>query len=239
MIPKIIYQTWKTNTFHPTIQTRIDDMKKYYQGYEYQFFLDDDMDDFVNNNFDKDIINCYNSLNIRVAKVDFWRYLILYKHGGIYLDMDSGIHHPLNDLIKDDDDAIITAEGNPNLYVQWALIFKKEHPILKKTIEIVTENIKMNKYPHDIHKMTGPTAFTLAVNEVHKELYNDTINHATICKDTNNIYNKDGVRYRIYGIDYNQYFSCKYPECRTLFKDSVKWKILQKTEPVVKIPNNI
>ena len=28
MIPKIIYQTWKTNTFHPTIQTRIDDMKK-------------------------------------------------------------------------------------------------------------------------------------------------------------------------------------------------------------------
>jgi hypothetical protein len=48
--------------------------------------------------------------------------------------MDSSIEKPLNELINDDDDAIITAEGNPGLYVQWALIFSKQHPILKKQL---------------------------------------------------------------------------------------------------------
>ena len=88
--------------------------------------------------------------------MDFWRYLALYKYGGVYLDMDSSIEKPLDDLIKPEDEAIITAEGNSGLYVQWALIFSKGHPILKKTIDLVVTNIKNNNHPNDIHKMTGP-----------------------------------------------------------------------------------
>ena len=94
------------------------------------------MDKFVNDNFKGEIADCYNKLNIIVAKVDFWRYLVLYKYGGVYLDMDSSIERPLHELINDEDEAIITAEGNPHLYVQWALIFSKHHPILKKNNRI-------------------------------------------------------------------------------------------------------
>ena len=61
--------------------------------------------------------------------------------------MDSIIEKSLDELIKEDDQAIITAEGNPNLYVQWGMIFSKEHPILKKTIELICNNIKNNRYP--------------------------------------------------------------------------------------------
>ena len=88
------------------------------------------MDNFVNDHFKGEIAECYNKLNIIVAKVDLWRYLILYKYGGVYLDMDSSIEKPLDELIQENDAAIITVEGNQNLYVQWALIFSKQHPIL-------------------------------------------------------------------------------------------------------------
>ena len=55
--------------------------------------------------------------------------------------MDSSILKPLDELIKEEDNAIITAENNPNTYVQWALIFSKQHPILKKIIESYIVNI--------------------------------------------------------------------------------------------------
>jgi hypothetical protein len=91
--------------------------------------------------------------------------------------MDSSIEKPLDELIQYNDEAIITAEGNPGLYVQWALIFSKGHPILKKTIDLVVTNIKNNNHPNDIHKMTGPSVYTKAINEVHMDFFNNKINH--------------------------------------------------------------
>lgn len=66
------------------------------------------MDRFVNTHFTGIIADSYNRLNIIVAKVDFWRYLVLYKYGGVYLDMDSSIDVPLDTLINEEDEAIIT-----------------------------------------------------------------------------------------------------------------------------------
>lgn len=80
--------------------------------YVHKIYIDEEMDVFVNENFPGDIANCYNRLNIIVAKVDFWRYLVLYKFGGIYLDMDSSINYPLKYLINMNDEAIITIESN-------------------------------------------------------------------------------------------------------------------------------
>jgi len=128
-ISKVIYQSWSTRKLHPIIQNKINIMMKLNPSYDHHIFTDKEIDKFVKKNYDKGIVECYNKLNIIVAKVDFWRYLLLYKYGGIYLDMDSTILKPLDELINNHDEAIITAEGNPNLYVQWALIFSKNHPI--------------------------------------------------------------------------------------------------------------
>ena len=123
--------------------------------------------------------------------------------------MDSSIEKSLDELIKEDDQAIITAEGNPNLYVQWGMIFSKEHPILKKTIELICNNIKNNRYPNDVHKMTGPMVYTKAINEIHKELFNNIINHRDITKYTDITYKLNNISYRLYGIDYSSYFCFK------------------------------
>lgn len=118
MIEKNIFQSWHTSNLHPIIQSKIDLFKKLNPQYTYHLYLDDDMDKFVNEHFEGEIAECYNKLNIIVAKVDFWRYLVLYKYGGVYLDMDSNIEKSLDELIKDDDQAIVTCECNPDYYVQ-------------------------------------------------------------------------------------------------------------------------
>ena len=223
MIEKNIFQSWHTKQLHPLLQQKQNNFKQMNSDYTYYLYDDNDIDNFVNKHFNGEISECYNKLNIIVAKVDFWRYLVLYKYGGIYLDMDSSIDKPLNELIKQEDQAIITAEGNPNLYVQWSLIFSKKHPILKKTIELICDNIKNNRYPNNIHEMTGPAVYTKAINEIHKELFNNIINHKNIKRDSDITYRKNNISYRLYGIDYGCYFTFKHQFTGLLNNNKKHW----------------
>ena len=234
MIEKNIFQSWHTKDLHPLVQKKIDFFKELNPEYSYNLYNDNDMDNFVNEHFNGEIAYYYNKLNIIVAKVDFWRYLVLYKHGGIYLDMDSSIEKPLNELIKDNDQSIITAEGNPNMYVQWALIFSKGHPILKKTIDLVISNIKNNTYPNDIHSMTGPGVYTKAINQFHMEVFNNEINHTQINHFTDIEYKTNNVSYRLYGIDYNNYFCFKHNLTDLLYNGKKHWRQEQQEKHLLK-----
>lgn len=234
MIEKNIFQSWNTTFLHPLVQEKIDNFKKINPEYKYHLYTDNDIDTFVNENFKGEIAECYNKLNIIVAKVDLWRYLILYKYGGIYLDMDSSIEKPLSSLIKDEDQAIITIENNPNLYVQWGLIFKKEHPILKRTIELVVDNIKNNRYPNNIHAMTGPAVYSRAINEIHMELFNKKLHHHEITKNTDITYISGNIIYRIFGVDYNTFFCFKHNFVNFLYNGKKHWTIEQKEKNLLK-----
>ena len=230
-----IYQTWHTPDINDIIKEKINKMKELNPSYEYKFFNDNDMDIFVSENFNGDIIECYNKLNIRAAKADFWRYLILYQCGGIYIDMDCMITQSLDSLITNDNDAILSIETvgicdgpDKNYYINWAMIFAKGHPILKKTIEFLITNVKNNSYPNDIFNTTGPAVLTRAINYIHLKTYNDIIDVYKI----NNAYDYSfyihGYSYRIYGFKYNDFFVHKYENYDLLYKDIIHWTKQQK-----------
>ena len=238
-IPKKIYQSWYTRDLPKEVNNKINRMLTLNPSYSHEIFTDEEMDDFVNKYYPGEIAECYNKLNIIVAKVDFWRYLILYKYGGIYLDMDSEITRSLDEFIRDDDEAIITSEGHPPCFVQWGLIFNKGHPILKKTIELVVDNIKTNRYPKRLPKggqvlwMTGPHVYTRAVNAVHEKLYDQPIDRLAINRETNVTYQKDGISYRLYGIDYKPYFRFKHSAARFLYANKKPWREVLHYTPLI------
>ncbi len=79
MIPKIIYRSWKTQNFHPKIEKYINRMLNKNPDYEQVIYTDEQVQDYVKSNYDTQIYKAFDSLNIMTAKVDFWRYLILFK----------------------------------------------------------------------------------------------------------------------------------------------------------------
>jgi GR25 family glycosyltransferase involved in LPS biosynthesis len=224
MIPKNIFQSWITKELHPEIQKKVDNMRSLNPEYNYKLYTDFEIDEFVNTFYPGKISECFNRLNIPVAKVDFWRYLILYKYGGVYVDLDSSVDISLNEFIKESDTAIITAETNPNTFVQWALIFDKQHPILKKVIELVVDNIENNSYPNDILQMTGPSVYSKAIMLFHNELFGENLNFNSIDCNTDVNFFKNLISYRIYGIDYNNKFTFKFPESEFLYFEKESWK---------------
>jgi len=184
-IPRRIYQTWYTrDNLHPAIRHKITRMKLTNPSYEYTLFTDDEMDKFVRDNFAPDIVSSYNRLAIVTAKADFWRYLILYKNGGVYIDFDGAIVGNLDDLFNPEDDAVVSEELDRPFFIQWALAFKPNHPILKKTIDLVMRNIRLNTAKDggqgSVHSFTGPTVFSEAIHLLYQQNYKAPFNHSAI-----------------------------------------------------------
>ena len=214
-IPKTIYQTFKTDKLPLLTRWHIGKMKKNNPLYSYEFYDDNRINDFILSAFGEDILALYRRINIGAAKADFFRYAILYKHGGIYLDIDSLLVCKLDDFILPSDDAIISMESHPGVYVQWALVYAAGHPFLQKTLEIIIENLKNNSFPNDVHKMTGPTAYSNAISACLKE--------------------NPGISHRVMGIDYNGCFKFHYPMSKFfLYSGNQHWKKAQLSNPVMK-----
>jgi len=213
-IPKVIYQTFKTQKLPFIHQWHIRRFKAANKEYSYQFFTDGDIEDFLAKEYGGDVTGAYKRLQIGAAKADFFRYALLYKKGGVYLDIDSSIKKPLREFLTEDDAAVISFEKNNRLYVQWALIYSAGHPFLERTLELVLENIAANKHPHDVHQMTGPTVYTKAINE---------------CLKTD-----PGIPHRVLGVDYNGFLKFKFPLSKLAYQKGGHWKIEQQTKPVLK-----
>lgn len=214
-IPKVIFQTFKSEKLPFLTRWHISNFRKKNPEYRYEFFDDEKIENFFALEFGDEVLKLYKKLNIGAAKADMFRYAILFKRGGVYLDIDSGIKGRLSSFIHPDDKAIITHEGNPGLFVQWALIYEANHPFLKRTLDLIFENISSNKFPHDVHAMTGPTVYTKAINECLRE--------------------DASIPYRMFGVDYQGHLIPKYRFGKFfLYKKSDHWKKKQLSTPVIK-----
>lgn len=238
MIPKRIYQTWKTEKLPNGINLVIKNMMELNPNYTHYLFDDEQMDKYVYKNFDKNIYEAYSNLNIGAAKADLWRYLILYKSGGIYLDIDAAITMSLDGLIREDDSAIITREQYEGLFNQWILIFEKGHPLLKDVIQQCIDNINTQSSNNILH-LTGSTVFTKIINQKlkHKKIQND-IWH-TPDKILEKAFNKKNNPYkcRFMSIDMYPYAVYHSPYYHELYIDTPQWEIEQKQKSIFKNSN--
>ncbi len=212
-IPKIIYQTFKSSKLPLINRLAVKWLKLRNKDYHYEFYDDQRIEAFLLAEYGQEVLDVYSRLNIGAAKADFFRYAILYKKGGIYLDIDAYMFGSLNDIIRPDDSAVISREGFPDLFVQWALIYEPGHPFLKRTMEMVIHNIKENAYP-GVHWMTGPTPYSKAI---------------LTC-----IAENPAIPYRIFGTDYQKTIRPRLPFSKLLYKGSNHWKKMEKITGVLK-----
>lgn len=218
-IPRQIFQTWKTKDLPGPVQETIDRMKAVNPGYEHHLFDDQDMDEFIKTNFDATTYKAYKMLNVGAARADFWRYCIMYKKGGIYLDIDACIYQSLDRLIGEHDRAIISREQNEGIFVQWCMMFEAGHPILKETIAQVIQNV-LAKTTTDVFHLTGPGVFTWVINT--QLLATRLIAKPYFAKDEDLAVSLDGFC-RFYGIDYPGFAMFKSSASYLLYQNNVHW----------------
>ena len=214
-IPKKIFQTYYCNfdDLDEDIKYSIYNLKKLNPEYQYQYYTDLDCEVWVKENCNKDIYDLYKRIKIPVAKADFFRYLLIYKEGGIYLDIKSSMVYPIDYILQLGSETILShwlsREHSKELdydlgeFQNWFLIYEPNHPILKETIDRVVENLK--KYKYDINKdiksqiieTTGPIPYSESVlNYLNKNGRENIIEHKASGRDGW----PSGLMYSIYNI---------------------------------------
>ncbi|MFV0365726.1 MAG: glycosyltransferase family 32 protein [Mangrovibacterium sp.] len=216
-IPKIIYQTFKTDKLPFLFRWHIKQLRKKNPAYTYEFFDDVRMDTFILEECGPKVFELYKCINIGAAKADFFRYAVLYKKGGVYLDVDSRILFPIDSFVSPQAAAVIAPETQEELFfIQYGLFFEAGHPFLRKTLEMIIDNLLNNRYPNDTHKMTGPTVYSQAIRACLKE--------------------SPSISYDLMGVNYDEKLEFSFFMSKTfLYKMSFKNKHWKKISAVVSV----
>jgi len=100
-IPRIIHQTWKSADLPRDFRHWQKSWRDLHPDFEYRFWTNEDLEDLVETHF-PDWRRLFWAYKENICRVDLARYLILKRHGGLYVDMDFECLRPHHKLLDGD-----------------------------------------------------------------------------------------------------------------------------------------
>jgi mannosyltransferase OCH1-like enzyme len=161
VIPLNIFQTWHTKDLPPYMKKCVQTIQDC--NPEFQHFLYDDQEcrDFISKNFDVDVLYAYDSLIPGAYKADLWRYCVLYKYGGIYIDIKYQCANGFKLIqLTDKEYYVKDREQNRDGIYNAFMICKAGEHIMEKCINQVVENVRNRFYGKSPLDITGPNMMT-------------------------------------------------------------------------------
>ena len=151
-IPKIIHQIWLGGEFPDKYKRIRDTWVDKNPDWEYKLWTDSDAESFGLENIEQ-----FDKIDNLGAKSDIFRYEILYRYGGIYIDTDFECLKSFNDLTHLD---FFTGTGHMDVPVLFngLIACVPNHVIIKRLIEDI-KIVPINGF-NEIMKITGPYYFS-------------------------------------------------------------------------------
>ncbi|WP_447553413.1 glycosyltransferase family 32 protein [Vreelandella sp. EE22] len=125
--------------------------------FEYRFMVTQARHTFIERHFDPRVVQSYTRLQIGAAQADFWRLLVLYHHGGVYMDIDAHAIWPLSRVVGTENRELFvtTRRGDISNYF---IASQAKNPHLLALIEQVQRNIETGTQTN-VFELTGPGVF--------------------------------------------------------------------------------
>ena len=184
-IPKKIISTYHTKNKIPDKVFK--NIKQYAPNYEYIIFDDNDIINFLNKYYNKDVVDKFNVYK-GAHKADLFRYCYLYKFGGIYIDIKTELIMNIDDIFNKNDIDLYTVmnKNNKSIY-QGVIASKPNNPLFLKLIDHML-SLKVPKNSSD----PRTSFYHLFTRQFYLELlkyYNKNTILSGFTKDSNNKYN--------------------------------------------------
>ena len=193
-IPNLVHQTFAHfDDLTPDLLEKNRTMLLLNPNYKFELYDDVRMEEWIKTNCSKQEYIVFQRINPKygAARADFFRYLLIYHIGGIYLDVKSSCIKPLDDVIRPSDQFLYSrwevdpTTGNRKYgrhkelqkleideFQQWFLISKPKNPVMLSVIQYVSEQILIParfyrpKFGRlGVLQLTGPIAFSKVLAE--------------------------------------------------------------------------
>jgi hypothetical protein len=223
-IPRIIHQTYfeeLTMERYPQL-VRLQNTWKA-SGWDYRFYTDDSARQYIDTNYPPRFVSAFDTLLPGAYKADFFRYLVLFQEGGIYVDVDVMLNTNLDTFLTPDLAFVapLDAVGSfaDEQFCLWNGILGSApaHPILAKVIEWMVNLVSNRADMYDMERtvcqlsgvdhienwkvrtepllmLSGPCALGLALN--------NAVGNEPLAKFTPGLLTRDGYnRKKLNGLD--------------------------------------
>ncbi len=152
-------------------------------GFEHRFMVTQERADFVRENFPLRIYRAYSRIQIGAAQADFWRVLVLYQFGGVYMDIDAHLVWPLHKILSHEQDELFLQIKTGEIS-NYFIASKPNNPNLAAIIEQIVENIE-NESSENVYDLTGPGVFNKVLGDrnVPKRYYLYTCNQGNFTNE--------------------------------------------------------
>jgi len=175
-IPRVIYQTFKTALVPDAMFRAASSWIERNPDFAYEFFDDARLYGYVEEfpcagfPFDNaQLRQAMTKIKPGAGKADLFRYLLLYREGGVYMDIDTVCLTPLSHYVDPDDD-VVTGIGGRGDFHQWGLIYGPRHPFLQRAIENAVSNILNERFvpgfTNSLEGIAGPPCLDLSIKQV-------------------------------------------------------------------------
>jgi mannosyltransferase OCH1-like enzyme len=155
--------------------------------YEYRYMDDTQAAEFVLNEYGQEWYDLFVGLPVGVMRGDLWRYMVIYKYGGVYSDLDTECLKPISTWMQDDKEFIVCPETDHD-FVQWTFAATAQHPILKSVLDLIKDRLLNPEYgaPHFVHNHTGPAIWTAGINKALGISVTNLIDDVDLLNSSNN-----------------------------------------------------
>lgn len=165
-IPKIIHQIWLGSKFPIKYRKWQKSWIEKNKGYEYKLWTEDDVKGFGMEN--REFFEMNGNYGV---KSDIFRYEILQRYGGIYVDTDFECIKPIESILGGVDFmAGISFDYKPVIF-NGLIGCKPNHILMKAMIEVIKDKKVVENDPREIMRCVGPQALT--------DIYFDNLRYLT------------------------------------------------------------
>lgn len=170
-IPKIIHIIWLGSALPDFAKKMLDSWKKFHPSWEVKLWTDEDLACFPLRNQE-----AFDRTKNFGKKSDIWRYEILEKFGGVYVDCDFECIKPLDDLHRTVDFYTGIGDGRTRPKLLNGIIgCRPHHPLIEACINSINPEVKEDSF-QEILESTGPVFFTNCITNwllQRNDLYQD------------------------------------------------------------------
>ena len=167
-IPKIVWQTYDCSKEELPNYLKAISSTWEQNGLEYKYISNEDIFNFMLDNYDQDVIDIINYIDIPMVRADFFRLVILYEFGGLYADIDTILLNPVINWIDFNKDFFLLERTYEEHLIKNDLFaFSIKNKIMKEILEEIIkrckEQIKNNLRITPNH--TGPEVFEFIIKK--------------------------------------------------------------------------
>ncbi|ALM51045.1 glycosyltransferase family 32 protein [Halomonas huangheensis] len=160
-IPRVLWQTNYTDKVTLPVYLNYLVNRLMSRDFTYRFMTTEARARYIKQHFPNEIFDCYCQLQIGAAQADLWRLLVLYREGGVYMDIDAHAVWPLSAITGHHEKLFILARNGK--LTNYFLAAQPNDSDIGKAIDEVVKNIRENRI-NGVFDMTGPGAINQAIS---------------------------------------------------------------------------